>query len=188
MGISRERYNLLENYLLGRFQRAVLNGETSPWRPVLAGVPKGSILGPLLFLVYINGLSNRLKSNAKLFADDTFVFTIFKDKNESTNILNDGLHLISTWAYRWKIHFSPKKPAQEVLFTRKSQIQNHPTLSLNNIQVERSTYYRHLGVILDEKLNLKEHINSVISKGISVTKKLRHTLHGNYSLQFPMYF
>ena len=98
MGISRERYNLLENYLLGRFQRAVLNGETSPWRPVLAGVPKGSILGPLLFLVYINGLSNRLKSNAKLFADDTFVFTIFKDKNESTNILNDGLHLISTWA------------------------------------------------------------------------------------------
>ena len=82
MGISRELYNLLENYLLGRFQRVALNGETSPWRPVLAGVPEGSIVGPLLFLVYINDLSSRLKSNAKLFADDTFVFTIFKDTNE----------------------------------------------------------------------------------------------------------
>ena len=84
MGISRELYNLLENYLLGRFQRVALNGETSPWRPVLAGVPEGSIVGPLLFLVYINDLSSRLKSNAKLFADDTFVFTIFKDTNERT--------------------------------------------------------------------------------------------------------
>ena len=69
----------------------------------------------------------------------------------------------------------PKKPAQEVLFSRKSQIQSHPTLSLNNIQVERSTYHKHLGVILDEKRNFKEHINSAISKvgkGVSVIKKL----------------
>ena len=165
MGISGELYNL-ENYLLGRFQRVVLNGLTSSWRSVLAGVPQGSILGPLLFLVYINDLLNRLKSNVTLFADDTSLFTIVKDKNESANILNDDVQLISNWAYKWKMLFNPdpKKPAQEVLFSRKSQIQNHPTLSLNNIQVERSTYHKHLGVILDEKCNLKEHINSAISK------------------------
>ena len=77
--------------------------------------------------------------------------------------------------------FNPdkKKLAQEVLFSRKSQIQSHPNLSLINIQFERSTYHKHLGVILDEKLNFKEHINSAISKvkkGIPVIKKLRHTL------------
>ena len=84
-----------------------------------------------------------------------------------------------------------KKTYQEVLFSRKSQIQNHPTISLNNIEIEKSTYHKHLGVILDEKLNLKEHINSAISKvskGISAIKKLRHTCHGNYYLQFTKFF
>ena len=82
MGISGELCKLLENYLSGRYQRVVLNGQTSSWRPVLAGVPQGSILGPLLFLIYINDLPNDLKSNAKLFADDTSLFTIVKVKKK----------------------------------------------------------------------------------------------------------
>ena len=145
MGISGELYNLLESYPLGRFQRVLLNGQSSSWKPVLAGVPQGSILGPLLFL--------GLKSNAKLFADDTSLFTIVKNRNVNANILNNDLKLISQWAYKWKMLFNPdpKKPAQEVLFSRKKQIQNHPTISLNNVQVERTTYQKHLGVILDEK-------------------------------------
>ena len=91
VGISRELYNLLENYLSGRFQMVVLNGQTSFWRPVLAGVLQGSILGPLLFLIYINDLTNELKSNVKLFADDTSLYTIAKDKNESANIIGNDL-------------------------------------------------------------------------------------------------
>ena len=181
VGFSGELYNILENYLSGRFQRVVLNGQTSSWRPVLAGVPQGSILGPLLFLVYINDLPDGLKSNAKLFADDTSLFTIVKEKNESAIILNDDLQLISSWANKWKMLFNPdpKKPVQELLFSRKNQIQNHPTISLNNIQVERTNFQKHLGLILDEKLNFKQHVDSAISKvnkGISVIKKPRHTL------------
>ena len=120
MGFSGELHNILQNYLSRRFQRFVLNGKTSSWRPVLAGVPQGSILGPLLFLVYINDLPDGLKSNAKPFADDTSLFTIVKNKNESATILNDNVQLISSWAYKWKILFNPdpKKPAQEVLFSR----------------------------------------------------------------------
>ena len=82
MGISGDLNNLLENYLSGRVQRVILNGQTSSRRNVivLAGVPQGSILSPLLFLVYINDLPNGVKSNVKLFADDTSLFTIVKDK------------------------------------------------------------------------------------------------------------
>ena len=98
VGISGELYSLLENYLSGRFQRVILNGQHSLWKPILAGVPQGSILGPLLFLIYINDLPNELKSNVKLFADDTSLFTIVKDKNESASILNNDLLLISKWA------------------------------------------------------------------------------------------
>ena len=83
MGISGELYNLLGNYLSDRFQRVILNAQTSSWRPVTAGFPQGSILGPLLFLVYINDLPNELKSSVKLFADETSLFAIVKDKNES---------------------------------------------------------------------------------------------------------
>ena len=95
MGISGEIYNLFGNYLSGRFQRVILNGQTLSWRTVIAGVPQGSILGPLLFLVYINDLPNELKSSVELFADDTSLFTIVKIKNESANTLNNDLLLIS---------------------------------------------------------------------------------------------
>ena len=91
MGISGELYSFLESYLSDRFQRVVLNGQMSSWRPVLASVPQGSILGPLLFLIYIKNLPSELKSNVKLFADDTSLFAIVKDKNESANTLNNDL-------------------------------------------------------------------------------------------------
>ena len=147
----------------------------------MAGVPQGSILGPLLFLIYINDLPNELKSNVKLFAVDTSLFTIVKDKNESGNTLNIDLIFISEWAYNWKMLFNPdpSKPAQEVLLSRKKQVQIHPTITLNNIQVERGPYHKHLGLILDETLNFKQNIVSAISKvnkGISIIKTLRYSL------------
>ena len=89
MGITGKLYKQLENYLSGRFQRVVLNAQTSSWRPVLAGVPQGSILDLLLFLIYINDLPNESKSNVKLFDDDKSLFTIVKKKNESANVFNN---------------------------------------------------------------------------------------------------
>ena len=84
----------------------------------------------------------------------------------------------------------PKKPAQEVLFSRKTRIENHPTISLNNILVERTTFQKHLGLILDEKLNFKQHVDSAISKvnkGISVIRKLRHTFSRNSLIKFAKF-
>ena len=99
MGILGDLYNLLENYLSGKFQNVVLNGQTSFWIPVFPGVPQGSILGSLLFLIYIYDLPNKLKSNVKRFSDDTSLFSIVKDKNESANIINIDLLQISKRAY-----------------------------------------------------------------------------------------
>ena len=77
-GISGELLNILVDFLNNRKQRVVLNGQSSNWVDVKAGVPQGSIMGPLLFLIYINDLPEGLITNAKLFANDTSLFRLFE--------------------------------------------------------------------------------------------------------------
>ena len=87
-----------------------------------AGVPQGSILGPLLFLVYINDLPNGLQSNPKLFADDTSLFSTTQDIITSTVGLNNNLTKIFKCAGQWKMNFNldPSKQAHELLFSQKT--------------------------------------------------------------------
>ena len=86
--ISGNLLNLLRDFLIERKQWIVLNGQFSTWKNVNAGVPQGSILGPLLFLIYTNDLTEGLPSNAKLFADDTSLFSLTHDIQTSANNLN----------------------------------------------------------------------------------------------------
>ena len=88
-GISGNLLKIIEDFLSNRYQRVVLNGQSSGWAAVNAGVPQGSILGRLLFLIYINDLSTGLSSNPRLFADDTSLFLVVHDRTTSTNELND---------------------------------------------------------------------------------------------------
>ena len=96
-GISGTPLKLIKSFLSGRFQRVLLNGQTSSWSPILAGVAQGSILGPLFFLIYINDLGNNLSSTVKLFADDTSIFSIVHDIDLSSKQLNDDLKKVSDW-------------------------------------------------------------------------------------------
>ena len=84
------------------------------WTNVLAGVPQGSILGPLFFLIYINDLSDDLSSNPKLFADDASLFSVVHDKNTSAKELHNDLQKINNWDYQWNTSFNtdPLKQAQ----------------------------------------------------------------------------
>ena len=90
-GISGNLLNLLSNFLRNTKQRVVLNGQTSSQADTNAGVPQGSILGPLLFLKYINDLADGLSSNGKLFADDTSLFSVVRNPNPTTKDLNNDL-------------------------------------------------------------------------------------------------
>ena len=76
----------------------MLNGQYSSWADIKAGVPQGSILGSLIFLIYINYLLNGLNSNAKLFADDTSLFSVVHNITDSANLLNSDLSKINEWA------------------------------------------------------------------------------------------
>ena len=176
-GISGNLLNLLRDFLNERKQRVILNGQISTWRNVSAGVPQGSILGPLLFLIYINDLTEGLSTNAKLFADDTSLFSVIHDTQTSANNLNKDLERISNWATQWKMNFNPDstKQVQEVIFSRKVKKAVHPPLLFNNASVTRTSCHKHLGIILDNQLKFDGHIKMVfrkISKTIGLLRKL----------------
>ena len=105
-GISRNLLKLLRDFLYCRKRRLVLNGQNSSWENVNTGVLQGSILGPLLFLIYINDLSNGVSSNCKLFADDTSLFSVVKDIQSSAATLRNDLTVISNWVFQWKMIFN----------------------------------------------------------------------------------
>ena len=160
----------------------MLNGQNSSWTNVHAGVPQGSILGPLLVLIYRNDLSDNLTSNAKLFADDTSVFSVVYDINTSAKELNDwALIIVNDWAFQWKMSFNPdpSKQAQEIIFSRKSKRSTHPPLIFNNNNFSQTYSQKHLGVILDFKLTFEEHLNNVLAKlnkAVGLLRKLRSLL------------
>ena len=138
-GIKDKLLCLLIDFLKKRQQRVVLNGQSSSWTKVNAGVPQGSILGPLLFLIYINDLPNGLQSNPKLFADDTSLFSTVQDITTSTVSLNNDLTKISEWAVQWKMNFNPdpSKQAQELLFSQKTCSKPYPSLNFNDNPVHQ---------------------------------------------------
>ena len=93
--ISGNLLKFMEDFLAIRYHRIVLNWQVSKWAAVKAGVPQGSIYGLLLFLIYNNNLSNELSSNPRLYADDTFLFSVVRDTNLLTNALHNALKLIT---------------------------------------------------------------------------------------------
>ena len=178
-GIQGNLYRILENYLHNRQQRVVLNGQESDWREVHAGVPQGSVLGPLLFLVYINDLPENLHSTVKLFADDTSIFSTVFNIDRSFHDLSHDLSLIEKWAYQWKMSFNPdpNKQATEVVFSRKKTLINHPPLVFNNSQVTVASHQKHLGLYLDRNLTFDFHLKEKMSKANRVIGLIKH-LHG----------
>ena len=123
-GVSGNLIKFFQNYLDNRNQRVVLNGCYSNYSLVESGVSQGSVLGPLLFLIYVNDLERNTKSNIKFFADDIMLFSIVKDRAISADDLNHDLDIIRQWAYQWKMEFNPdpNKQATEVLFSCKKSI------------------------------------------------------------------
>ena len=104
-GVKSNTLSWLSSYLTTRRQRVVLNGSYSEWLPVTSGVPQGSTVGPLLFLMYINDLPACVKhSKVALFADDTKLYNQIHNRSDCENLQNDFNELIE-WAKAWKINF-----------------------------------------------------------------------------------
>ena len=160
-GVKGELLNVLRNYLHTRNQnqRIVLNGRISSWELIKSGVPHGSVLGPSLFLIYINDLPEKILSTCKIFADDTSFFSHVFDKYKSQGVLNNDLPGISNWAFQWKMQSNPEpKQAQVVYFSKKLNNENSLPVTFNDSKVVTCSTHIHLGLLLNKGLSFNEHI------------------------------
>ena len=108
-GIDGSALQWFRNFLTGRMQRVVLRGTCSSWSPVLSGVPQGTILGPVLFILYVNDISSGISSTVKLYADDTKVYREISDIARDTSILQSDLFHLRNWSEVWQLNFNSKK-------------------------------------------------------------------------------
>ena len=178
IGISDSLLLWFRDYLAIRKQRVVLPGAASSWKHIKAGVPQGSILGPLLFLIYINDIVEDIHSCIRLFADDTSLYIIVDNPLQAAESLNEDLDKIHLWAAKWLVSFNPAK-SESILFSRKLNRPFHPPLIMNQQVINEETSHKHLGLIFSSDCNWHEHINYVKTKAwsrINVMRKLKFQL------------
>ena len=179
-GVQSKLTDLLKDYVSNRKQRVIVNGASSSWRPIKSGAPQGSVLGPLLFLVFINDLPEHLICNPKLFADNVSLNAIMYDEKYSTENIEHYLKLIHDLSVKWKMLFNPDitKPAEEVLFTNRNTSTSCP-IAFDGIAIEPVSDHKYLGLILDSKLTFNKHIDEKIyiaNRGVGVIRRLYHYL------------
>ena len=160
VGISGPLLMWFKDYLSDRTQQVVIQGQTSSTKMIQAGVPQGSVLGPLLFLVFINDLPNIVKSDIRLFADDTSLYIITDDIQESAKKLNIDLQEINKWAKKWLVNFNPTKTESLLITTKKYS--SIPPLVFDGKIVTEVNSHKHLGIIITTDLTWTAHIDAIV--------------------------
>ena len=193
-GIRGNALEWFESYLSGRQQYVTYNGLSSSTKYIKCGVPQGSILGPLLFLVYINDLQRVCKSSIPiLFAGDTNLFYKNPDKSILEDQINNELKHVSLWLKVNKLSLNVSK-THYIVFTRKLKSATSLNIGIDDKIINEVNKTKFLGVIIDKKLTWKEHISylsSKISRGIGMIIKAKKRLNKDalvtlyYSFIYP---
>ena len=162
MGICGNLLNWIKDYMSGRHQKVVLNGVESNVCYLEAGVPQGSILGPLLFLIYINDIVEDMECNINIFADDTSVQQSIIDITSFEKV-NRDLQRLTVFGKQWLILFNALK-TEYMIISRQRNRPNHPNIFLNGEPILEVDQHTHLGLTISNTLSWSVHINRVIAK------------------------
>ena len=173
-GIKGHLLKWFEKFLTGRRQRVCINHCVSTWSMVSSGVPQGSILGPLLFIIYINDIGSNLTSKTKLFADDCVLYRKVNTPKDP-DILQRDLEKLAQWSNEWQLRFNISKCKVMCISNRKSSPATN--YLINNTPLEWVESFKYLGVFIDRRLSWKEQVNYSVSKATKVLNLLRRNLH-----------
>ena len=172
------RGNLLlwiKAFLSNRSQFVSINGTQSSPKPVLSGVPQGSILGPVLFLLYVNDITNYINAKLRLFADDCTLYSEIQSSQDCLSLQND-LDQLSSWSKSWQLNFNVKKCYHLGITCKK-----FPTLfqyTLNGLHISKVNSTRYLGVTISSNLSWNTHVDNICKNADSTLGLLCRVLGG----------
>ena len=173
-GIRGNTLRWIKGFLDNRSQSVVVNGSTSSTIPVSSGVPQGSVLGPLLFLIYINDLPESVQSSkVRLFADDTAIYLALSVASHSS-VLQQDLNRLQQWETKWDMKFNPSKCQVIHITKRKTVIPTKYTL--HNTILESVTSAKYLGITISNDLTWNTHINNITKKANQTLGFLRRNI------------
>ena len=166
-GILGSVLSWIQDFLTGRRQYISVKGGSSSWKDVLSGVPQGSVLGPILFILYINDLPEVVNSIVKIFADDTKIY----NKDSNSDIIQQDLDALCTWAQIWQLRFNVKK-CKTVHYGKNNQCYQY---TLNFEDKETASEEKDLGVTFQQDLKFSSHIAEKVNKANSALSLIVRT-------------
>ena len=170
-GVRGALLSWIESFLCNRSMRVVIDGESSSETKVLSGVPQGTVLGPLLFLVHINDLPDRVTSSVRLFADDCLLYRIIKSIKDQEELQKD-LKSLEKWAEDWGMQFNAKK-CYILTIADKGK---HKFYELNSTILKNVNDNPYLGLILSKDLKWSTHIDTICKKASSTLGFIQRNL------------
>ena len=178
-GIGGKLLEWLQSFLSDREQSVVINSVFSSWRPVTSGVPQGSVLGPLLFAIYVNDLPS-IVSSLFMFADDLKLYRSITQPLDTT-LLQHDVNTLFHWAQTWLLNLSiPKCYVMSVGNT-------NPNYILDNVPLAASTCVRDLGMWIDDKLKFHEHTSVTIAKANRILALMKRSFNINMNIFLRLY-
>ena len=172
-GIRGPLLNWFESFLTNRSQTVVCDGKHSDPAQVTSGVPQGTVLGPLLFLLYVNDLPDNLKSSIRLFADDALLYGVISNENDGDQLQED-LKQLEAWQNTWQMSFNPSKCKTICISTKRDPPQKKYVFC--GVELEKVDSISYLGVILNDNLKWSKHVQSTNGKASKVLGMMKRNL------------
>ena len=161
-GFKGELIRWLNDFLTNREQNVIINGISSETKGVTSGIPQGSVLGPMLFVIYINDLPDSIKTYVKIFADDTKIFNVIQTSEDAT-ILQEDIERLVDWSEKWQLPFNMDK-SKIIHYGRQNP---EHVYRIRNLTIETDTIEKDLGITFDKDLKFSKHIAAIVRKANS---------------------
>ena len=187
LGIGGPFLNILIEFLTDRKQCVVVDGHQGDWRSVVSGVPQGSVLGPLLFILFTQDMWVGLENQLVAYADDATLIAVIPSPDQRqlvSDSLNRDLAKINDWCNLWGMKLNPTKTQSMIVSRSRTLLPEHPDLLLNNVVLSTYSSFKILGILFDSKFTFEQHIRSISSSVAQKIGLLRksHKIFGDLSV------